>query len=743
MTTRRFLPWLATLLVGQVARPAPAEDWGAHAIVPASAPAFVLEAAGTAEGAAVSIARPAGTASQKWAINPGGDGRFAIQPTSAPNLVLAAAAGGTKLGTPIAIEADQGRPWQRWALTKNDDDGTYCLVPGHSPGHGLDLFGGKASPGARVDLWTNTPGDLHLRWRIRPLAGSPGAGPESPASRYTPPEAKPEAIPKGQVKEFTYAESRIFPGTVRQGAVFVPAQYDGSKPACVSVKFDGYNPAEKPLLEALIAAGEMPVTVGVFIRPGELPAPMPGTIGRRNRCLEYDGVGDANVRFLVEELLPFVASKFGLKLSDAGNDRCIAGGSSGGIAAFNAAWERPDQFSRVYANSGSFVAFRGGHEFPTLVRKFEAKPIRAYLTTGLRDMENAAGDWFLLDQEMDKALKFSGYDYAFRAINGGHVAGYYDEFREAMSFLWKGWPEPVKAGPSAPRVRDLILPDEPWQIVAKDRPGTSGATANARGEVFFADEAASKVYRIDQDGAIREFLADAGHACGLSVGPGGELFAVSTRTGRVMSYDASGHGTLIADGVRGRHALALPAGGLYVTGAGLDGSEGVWLVKGGTVTRVDSGLKLATGLAYRPDRWLLSVADGRSKWAYSYQIQPDGTLVDRERFSWLHVPDGEDDAGAEAVCYAREGPMLVATRWGGPGLRRRRADAGDPAAPRPRPGRRDLPRRSGPGPALRLRRRRDLEAQGEGPWRRGFHALDPGPRLEALIDRPCPDAAGP
>ena len=137
---------------------------------------------------------------------------------------------------------------------------------------------------------------------------------------------------------------------------------------------------------------------------------MPGTLGRRNRCFEYDGLGDNNVRFLVEELLPDVAKRFDLKLSTSGNDRCIAGVSSGGIAAFNVAWERPDEFSRVYANSGSFVAFRGGHEFPTLVRKFEAKPIRAYLTTGMRDMENCAGDWFLLDQEMDKALKFSGYD---------------------------------------------------------------------------------------------------------------------------------------------------------------------------------------------------------------------------------------------------------------------------------------------------------------------------------------------
>ena len=126
----------------------------------------------------------------------------------------------------------------------------------------------------------------------------------------------------------------------------------------------------------------MPVTIGVFIRPGDLAAPMPGTLGRRNRCFEYDGVGDAYARFLLDELLPYVAKTFTLNLSQRGNDRCIAGASSGGICAFNTAWERPDAFARVYANSGSFVAFRGGHQFPTMVRKFEAKPIRAYLTTG-------------------------------------------------------------------------------------------------------------------------------------------------------------------------------------------------------------------------------------------------------------------------------------------------------------------------------------------------------------------------
>ena len=522
---------------------------------------------------------------------------------------------------------------------------------------------------------TSLPIRSKTRWTLRLmavlLAGVVTSGSfaqERGATAYVAPSIKPEDVLKGEIKSCPFSASAIFPGTVRDVSVFIPAQYNGSKPACVYVKTDGYNPREKALLETLIATKEMPVTIGVFVRPGDLPAPMKGTLGRRNRCFEYDGVGDNNARFFVEELLPFVAKKFDLKLSASGNDRCIAGGSSGGITAFNAAWERPDWFSRVYANSGSFVAFRGGHELPTLVRKFEAKPIRAYLTTGTHDMENCAGDWFLLDQEMDKALKFSGYDYFFRIINGGHVAGYYDYFQEAMSFIWKDWPKPVQAGPSAPRVRDIILPDEKWQLVAKDRHNAWGPACNAGGEVFFAEPLDNKICRIDLDGTVKTFLSDAGQANGLSFGPEGQLYAVSQQTGKVMSYDPAGKGSLVVDGLRGQYILAMPGGGVYVTGCDYETSHShsgeVWFVKDGKKTMVDSGGKFATGLAYRPDQWLLSVADGRSKWVYSYQINPDGTLTNKERFFWLHVPDWEDNAGARSICYAKEGPMFVATNFG-------------------------------------------------------------------------------
>jgi sugar lactone lactonase YvrE len=281
-------------------------------------------------------------------------------------------------------------------------------------------------------------------------------------------------------------------------------------------------------------------------------------------------------------------------------------------------------------------------------------------------MENCAGDWYLLDQEMDKALKFSGYDCRFRTIEGGHVAGYLENYREGMAYLWKGWPERVQAGAGAPRVKDIVLPDEGWKLVAEGFKSTRGPACNAMGEVFFADTSNNKIHRIGLDGKVTEFVADAGSAHCVTVGADGKLYTISEKSGQLMSYDATGTASVVMENLPGHSILARPDGGLYVTTNGDKPSDsgGVWFVKDGSKTRVDTGLRFATGMAYRPDQWLLSVAEGHSKWVCSYQMNADGSLTNKERFFPLHVADWDDDAGPECVCYSLEGRMFTATRSG-------------------------------------------------------------------------------
>ncbi len=251
-------------------------------------------------------------------------------------------------------------------------------------------------------------------------------------------------VPKGKVTKSTW-KSEIFPGTVRDYWVYVPAQYDEKKPACVMVFQDG-NGYQDPkgsfrvptVFDNLIHKKKMPVTIGLFINPGTIPA---GDTGRRpgsNRSFEYDTLSDQYARFLEKEMLPELAKTYNLRKDAAG--RAIGGISSGGICAFTVAWERPDLFSKVLSHVGSFTNIRGGNAYPDKVRKTKDKPkaIRVFLQDGEKDLDNQFGNWPKANRAMAAALKEAGYDYRFvmgdEAHNGKHGGAI---LPESLTWLWR------------------------------------------------------------------------------------------------------------------------------------------------------------------------------------------------------------------------------------------------------------------------------------------------------------------
>jgi photosystem II stability/assembly factor-like uncharacterized protein len=155
----------------------------------------------------------------------------------------------------------------------------------------------------------------------------------------------PASVPKGEVLKFTFEYSEIFPGTVRDYWVDIPAQYDPAHPACVYVNQDGIQNNAHVVFDQIIASKEMPVTTGVFVAPGRVPAPHPDALDRFNRSVEYDTMSDAYASFLLQELLPDVQEKTAsdgraILLSENPEDRAIGGAGSGAICAFTAARER-------------------------------------------------------------------------------------------------------------------------------------------------------------------------------------------------------------------------------------------------------------------------------------------------------------------------------------------------------------------------------------------------------------------
>ena len=253
-----------------------------------------------------------------------------------------------------------------------------------------------------------------------------------------------EGVPRGEVTKHKW-ESKIFPGTVRDYWIYLPKQYDRAKAACLMVFQDGGNYASSNgqfrvpvVFDNLIHNKEMPVTIGVFLNPGEVPAAEAGEKGRSNRSFEYDSLGDQYARFLLEEILPEVEKNY--KITKDPDGRAICGISSGGICAWTAAWERPDAFGKVLSHIGSFTNIRGGNVYPALIRKTERKPIRVFLQDGANDLDNLHGSWPLANQEMAAALKFAGYDYKFEFGDGGHSGKHGGAILpESLRWLWHGY----------------------------------------------------------------------------------------------------------------------------------------------------------------------------------------------------------------------------------------------------------------------------------------------------------------
>ena len=260
---------------------------------------------------------------------------------------------------------------------------------------------------------------------------------------HGPDSKRQEGVPKGSVTMYTW-ESKMYEGIHREYYLYIPAQYDSSQPAALMVFQDGHAYVQEDghfrvpiVFDNLIHQGDMPVTIGLFINPGHNSSDFPENRWRAsNRSWEYDELGDRYVRFLIEELIPEIATKY--NLTEDRKMRAICGISSGGICAFTAAWERPDYFHKVMSHIGSFTDIRGGHVYHNLVRKHAPKGIKVYLQDGSNDLDNRFGNWWLANQQMAASLEFRGYDFRFIKGEGGHDGNHGGAvLPEGLRWLWE------------------------------------------------------------------------------------------------------------------------------------------------------------------------------------------------------------------------------------------------------------------------------------------------------------------
>src|SRR5688500_2509393 len=311
----------------------------------------------------------------------------------------------------------------------------------------------------------------HVAWAQN---APPAPNPDS-FSKLGPDSLEQEGVPKGDIRGPFTLPSAAYPGTQHTYWVYVPAQYSPSEPASLMIFNDGQackNPTGNirahNVLDNLIYRREIPVMLGVFINPGrtpEQPEPTPQNWGDKdtNRPTEYNTLDDRYARVIVNELLPALDKDF--NISKDPERHGIGGASSGAIAAFTVAWERPHVFRKVLSIVGSFTNIRGGHVYPELVLEADAKQIRAFLQDGRNDNRalradgtyDQTRDWFHQNVRLKDALSKKGYDvnYAWGMNTHGTAMGG-AILPEMMRWLWRD--HPVSTDPRDMTERSLRSP---------------------------------------------------------------------------------------------------------------------------------------------------------------------------------------------------------------------------------------------------------------------------------------------
>jgi enterochelin esterase-like enzyme len=256
-----------------------------------------------------------------------------------------------------------------------------------------------------------------------------------------PDSQRKEGVPKGVVSKYEW-QSKMY-NNFREYYVYVPAQYDSTKPAALMVFQDGHayvndsGDFRVPIVyDNLIYQKKLPVTICLFVNPGHNTKDYPESRFRvSNRADEYDVLDDRYTVMLMDEIIPELKKKY--NISNDPKMHGIGGLSSGAICAFTAAWEHPEYFHKVLSQIGSYTNIRGGNNYPSIIRKHKKKDIKIFMQDGSNDLNNEHGDWWLANLEMESALKFKGYEYKFEKGSGTHSGKHGGAILpESLIWLW-------------------------------------------------------------------------------------------------------------------------------------------------------------------------------------------------------------------------------------------------------------------------------------------------------------------
>jgi len=341
-------------------------------------------------------------------------------------------------------------------------------------------------------------------------------------------------------------------------------------------------------------------------------------------------MNDRLALLILQEVLPAVEryrtpAGVPIRLSKNPDDRAVAGGSTGGIAAFTVAWEHPEAFRRVFLWIGTFVGMRHGEQYYVQVRKTEPKPLRIFMTDNANDEWGGGpemGDWFMSNLTMNRALEFAGYDVDHIWGIGTHSDRLAAAILpDAMKWLWKDWPKPLVAQPPGnPVLKQILQPGEDWHLQLSGCDGANVLAANTQGELFYGPS------QQDQVTPDAKNCNPARTHVPFAFG-NGVTYVARAEGGIELRESANGADRTVAERLKITTLTVRQNCDIYAL-TDLQGQENeLWFIpEDGEPKRMAAHLRHGSGVALSPDGLWLFVSQQGTHMGMSYRVLKAGAL---------------------------------------------------------------------------------------------------------------------
>lgn len=192
------------------------------------------------------------------------------------------------------------------------------------------------------------------------------------------------------------------------------------------------------------------------------------------------------------------------------------------------------------------------------------------------------------------------------------------------------------------------------KLISNEFEFTEGPASDREGNVYFTDQPNNKIHKWNvKDNSVSVFMEDAGRANGLYFDHHGNLLAAADENSEIWKISPEKEVEVLVTSFKGKRLngpndlWVAPNGGIYFTDPyyqreywdrtkkEIEQERVYYITPQGEISIAAEDLVQPNGIIGTPDGERLYIADIGADKTYSYKINPDGSLTDKQLFTEL------------------------------------------------------------------------------------------------------------